>query len=51
MILIIIFSNSGVNQLPIEIGKIAKKKRLFVITVLSIKYTQIHSLQNPEIKY
>jgi len=35
---IIIFSNSGVNQLPIEIGKIAKKKGLFVITVLSIKY-------------
>jgi len=35
---IIIFSNSGVNQLPIEISKIAKKKGLFVIVVLSIKY-------------
>jgi uncharacterized phosphosugar-binding protein len=35
---IIIFSNSGVNQLPIEISKIAKKKELFIIGVLSIKY-------------
>ena len=35
---IIIFSNSGVNQLPIEIAKIAKKKSLFVVTILSIKY-------------
>ena len=36
---IIIVSNSGVNQLPIEMSKIAKKRGLFVITVLSIKYT------------
>ena len=35
---IIILSNSGVNQLPIEISKMAKKKGLFVIAVLSIKY-------------
>ena len=35
---IIIVSNSGVNQLPIEMSKIAKKRGLFVITVLSIKY-------------
>ena len=35
---IIIFSNSGVNKLPIEFSKIAKKKGLFVVTVLSIKY-------------
>ncbi len=36
--LIIIFSNSGINQLPIEIAKIAKRKRIFVISVLSTKY-------------
>lgn len=35
---IIIFSNSGINQLPIEFAKIAKKKGLYVITVLSLKY-------------
>lgn len=35
---VIIFSNSGINQLPIEMGRIAKKRGLFVITVLSIKY-------------
>ena len=35
---IIIFSNSGINQLPIEVAKIAKSKGLFVVTILSIKY-------------
>jgi len=42
---IIIFSNSGVNQLPIEIAKIAKKEGLFVVTVLSIKYANSLSLK------
>lgn len=45
---IIIFSNSGINQLPIEIGKIAKKKGLYVIAVLSIKYA--NSLKSKSIK-
>jgi len=35
---IIIFSNSGINQLPVEFSKLAKKRGLFVITVLSMKY-------------
>ena len=35
---IIIFSNSGINQLPIEISRIARQKGLFVISILSIKY-------------
>ena len=35
---IIIFSNSGINQLPIEISRIASQKGLFVISILSIKY-------------
>jgi len=42
---IIIFSNSGVNQLPIEIAKIAKKEGLFVVTVLSIKYANSLTLK------
>ena len=37
---IIIFSNSGVNQLPIEIAKISKKRGLFVVTVLSMTYAK-----------
>ncbi len=36
--LIIIFSNSGINQLPIEVAKIAKSKNMFVVTVLSKAY-------------
>ena len=38
---IIIFSNSGVNQLPIEMARIAKRKGLFVVTVLSVKYSNL----------
>ena len=37
---IIIFSNSGVNQLPIEMAKISKERGLFVVTVLSMTYAK-----------
>ena len=36
---IIIFSNSGINKLPIEVAKIAKNNKMVVISVLSKAYT------------
>ena len=36
---IIIFSNSGVNQLSIEIARILKNKRIYVISVTSKSYS------------
>ena len=36
---IIIFSNSGINQLSIEVAKILKKKNLFIISVTSKLYS------------
>ena len=35
---IIIFSNSGVNKLPIEIAKISKNNKIYVISVVSKVY-------------
>jgi len=46
---IIIFANSGINQLPIEIAKLAKGKGLFVIAVLSIKYANFLTVKTDKI--
>ena len=46
---IIIFANSGINQLPIEIAKLAKSKGLFVIAVLSIKYANFLTVKTDKI--
>lgn len=43
---IIIFSNSGVNKLPIEIAKLSKKRGLYVITVMSLKYAKSLTLKS-----
>ncbi len=42
--MIFIFSNSGVNQVPIEMALTAKQRGLIVIAVCSIKYARIAPL-------
>lgn len=42
--MIFIYSNSGANQMPVEMALLAKEKGLIVVAVLSKKYAQIAPL-------
>jgi uncharacterized phosphosugar-binding protein len=42
--MIFIFSNSGVNRLPVELAMLAKERGLFVVTISSFTYSQEASL-------
>ncbi|MDX1687526.1 MAG: SIS domain-containing protein [Candidatus Promineifilaceae bacterium] len=42
--MIFIFSNSGVNQLPVEMALRAKERGLFVVSVASLEYAQVAPL-------
>jgi len=42
--LIFIFSNSGVNQMPVEMAQVAKKEELTVVSVSSLAYARVAPL-------
>lgn len=44
--MIFIFSNSGVNQLPVEMALQAKDRKLFVVSVSSLAYAQVAPLSS-----
>jgi uncharacterized phosphosugar-binding protein len=44
--MLFIFSNSGVNRLPVEMALVAKARGLFVVSVSSLKYAQVAPLSD-----
>lgn len=44
--MLFIFSNSGVNRLPVEMALVAKESGLFVVSVSSLKYAQVAPLSD-----